>query len=148
MYKHILIPIDGSECAERALTHGLTLAKQIKAAVTIVVVTDVLSPIEIVYQQLENGTKAILEFEKVVLASAKAVLSAAEEKAKSAGLACRTVHVPDQHPAEGIVETADKIGADLIVMGSHGRRAIGRLMLGSVVSEVLARSKVPALVVR
>jgi nucleotide-binding universal stress UspA family protein len=56
--------------------------------------------------------------------------------------------VPDQHPAEGIIAIAEKNGCDLIVMASHGRRAIGRLLLGSQVNEVLAHSKVPTLVVR
>jgi nucleotide-binding universal stress UspA family protein len=58
------------------------------------------------------------------------------------------VHVADQHPAEGIIATAGKQGCDLIVMASHGRRAVGRLLLGSQASEVLAHSKVPTLIVR
>ncbi len=69
-------------------------------------------------------------------------------KAEIAGVAFDLVHVPDQHPAEGIIATAEKAGADLIVMGSHGRRTIGRLLLGSRVSEVLVHSKVPVLTVR
>jgi len=56
--------------------------------------------------------------------------------------------VPDQHPAEGILAIVEKQGCDLIVMGSHDRRTVGRLLLGSQVNEVLAHSKVPTLVVR
>ena len=76
------------------------------------------------------------------------ILDAAAQKAKIAGIACGLVHVPDQHPAEGIIATAENKGCDLIVMASHGRRAVGRLLLGSQASEVLAHSKVPALIVR
>src|SRR5262245_61835248 len=56
----------------------------------------------------------------------------------SDGVAYELVHVPDQHPAEGIIATAEKNGCDLIMMASHGRRALGRLLLGSQVNEVLA----------
>jgi nucleotide-binding universal stress UspA family protein len=56
--------------------------------------------------------------------------------------------VNDSFPAEGIIGTADSVGADLIVMGSHGRRGIGRLLLGSQTSNVLAHTKVPVLVTR
>ena len=58
------------------------------------------------------------------------------------------VHVPESAPAEGIIATAEKQGCDLIVMASHGRRGLGRLVLGSEANEVLAYSKVPALIVR
>ena len=90
----------------------------------------------------------IHRFEQAEAASAKEILDAAAKKAEIAGVACDLVHVPDQHPAEGIIATAEKAGADLIVMGSHGRRTIGRLLLGSRVSEVLVHSKVPVLTVR
>jgi len=75
-------------------------------------------------------------------------INAAAQTAKTAGVACELVHVPDQHPAEGIIATAEKNGCDLIVMASHGRRALGRLLLGSQVNEVLAHSKIPVLIVR
>ena len=76
------------------------------------------------------------------------ILQAAGQKAKLAGVACQLVHVRGCHPAEGIVTTAEKDGCDLIVMASHGRRAVGRLLLGSHAVEVRSHSKVPALIVR
>ena len=68
--------------------------------------------------------------------------------AKAAGVSCETVHVKDQHPAEGIIAAAKDKACDLIVMASHGRRGLGRLLLGSQANEVLTHSKVPALIVR
>jgi nucleotide-binding universal stress UspA family protein len=76
------------------------------------------------------------------------ILDSAAQKAKVAGVTCELVHIPDQHPAEGIIAIAEQKSCDLIVMASHGHRAVKRLLLGSQVNEVLAQSKVPVLIVR
>jgi nucleotide-binding universal stress UspA family protein len=148
MYKHILIAIDGSEIANRALTHGLMLAKQVKAKVTLVYVTQLWSALDMAHKAREGFQNPTAEFEKIASAAAKALLETAAKKAAAVTVPCGIIHVPDQHPAEGIVATAEKVGADLIIMGSHGRRALGRLFLGSQAIEVLSHSKVPALIVR
>jgi len=148
MYKHILIATDGSELANRALVHGLALAKEVKARATLVTVTLPWSALDMAHKTREGHRDPLNQFEQIAVASAKTVLDAAAQKAKTAGVACELVHVPDQHPAEGIIATAEKNGCDLIVMASHGRRAVGRLLLGSQAVEVLAHSKVPALIVR
>jgi nucleotide-binding universal stress UspA family protein len=148
MYKHILIATDGSEVADRALAHGFMLAKELKAPVTVVTVTQQWSALEMAHEAGKLNPDPIHLFEDRAAGSAKVILDAAAQKAKVAGVACDLVHVPDQHPAEGIIAIAEKKSCDLIVMGSHGRRAIGRLLLGSQANEVLARSKVPALIVR
>ena len=148
MYRHILIAIDGSALADRALEHGLALAKEVKARVTFVIVTQLLSPIEITYATSDNNAATINQFEQIMATAAETILRAAMDKARLAGVISDVVHIADERPAEGIVAAAEKEGADLIIMASHGRRAIGRLALGSVVTEVLARSKVPTLVVR
>ena len=149
MYKRILIATDGSELAGRALVHGLALAKELKVPVTVVTVTQVWSVLEMA---LFSAGKANLDparqFEDMAAASAKVILDAAAQKAKVAGVSCELVHIPDQHPAEGIIAMAEKKSCDLIVMASHGRRAVKRLLLGSQVNEVLAHSKVPVLIVR
>ena len=62
--------------------------------------------------------------------------------------ACDTIHVPDRYAGVAIVDTADRIGCDLIVMGSHGRRGIDRVLLGSQAYEVVSHCKVPTLIVR
>lgn len=76
------------------------------------------------------------------------ILTHAADAAKTQAVRCETVHVRDRHPAEGIIETALQKGCDLIVMASHGRRGVNRLLLGSQANEVLTHSKVPALIVR
>jgi nucleotide-binding universal stress UspA family protein len=67
---------------------------------------------------------------------------------RHAGVTCEVVHIKDQYPAQGILETAKAKGADLIVMASHGRRGISKLLLGSQATEVVSQSSVPVLVYR
>ena len=69
-------------------------------------------------------------------------------QAQQAGIEAQTLHVPLHRPADAIIQTAQDKGCDTIVMGSHGRRGIGRLLLGSQAAEVLARASVPVLVVK
>ncbi len=63
-------------------------------------------------------------------------------------MVCEILHVKDKHPAEGILETAKNKGSDLIVMASHGRRGIQKILLGSVAIEVLTHSTIPVLIVK
>jgi nucleotide-binding universal stress UspA family protein len=148
MYKKILIAIDGSELANRALIHGLALAKAITASVVIVTVTEGWSAMEMAHEARLKHVNPLKDFEDAVAKSAKRILDAAEALAAAAGVDRRTVHVSDCHPAEGIIGAASGEKCDLIVMASHGRRAVGRLLLGSQVNEVLAHCKIPALIVR
>lgn len=148
MYKNILIATDGSELASKALDHGLALAKSVGAQVTIVTVSEVGASFQLALQQAANTADASVQFEAAAAAAAQRILDAAEKKAKTAGVTCTTIYVPERHPADGIVETARERGNDLIVMASHGRRGIDRLLLGSQTAEVLANNKVPTLVVR
>jgi nucleotide-binding universal stress UspA family protein len=144
MYKHILIATDGSELAGRAVTTGLTLAKAFKASVTAVTVTEP-------WSAMVTGEPALVfpieEYEKAAAENAARILSGVSTATKNAGVECETVHVND-FPAEGIVETATVHGCDLIVMASHGRRGLSKLLLGSQTSRVLTLSTVPVLVCR
>jgi nucleotide-binding universal stress UspA family protein len=149
MYKHILIATDGSELAGRALAHALALAKELKAPVSVVTVTQLWSAPEMaLFRAGKANFDPVRQFEDMAALSAKEILDAAAARANAAGVTCELVHIPDQHPAEGIIAVADQKNCDLIVMASHGRRAVKRLLLGSQVNEVLARSKVPVLIVR
>jgi nucleotide-binding universal stress UspA family protein len=148
MYKHILVATDGSELATRALAHGIDLANAHKARLTVVTVTEPWSSFDLGRDARRGVQNPIADFEGAAAAAAKRVLGGAEQTAKAQGVACEVVHVQDRHPAEGIIEAAQEKGCDLIVMASHGRRGIGRLLLGSQAYEVLTHSKVPALIVR
>jgi nucleotide-binding universal stress UspA family protein len=145
MYKHILIATDGSELAGKAVTTGLALAKQLSATVTAVTVTEP-------WTALVAGEMALgfpyQEYEKGAAENAAGILAAVGEAGKGIGMTCATVHIPDRFPAEAIVECAKDRGCDLIVMASHGRRGLSKLLLGSETTRVLTHSSVPVLVCR
>jgi len=125
MYRHILIPTDGSELAEHGVTHGLALAKSVGAKVSAI---NVVEPLFVV-----TG-----DFASVVDDVAKA--------AKEAGVSCETVQVENVQPHEAIIATAEDKGCDLIVMSSHGLSGLSMLLLGSVTNKVLTHAKIPVLV--
>jgi nucleotide-binding universal stress UspA family protein len=148
MFKHILIATDGSELAQKAEAAGLALAKELKAEATAVTVTehwDAFSMAALADRGLPNP---VADYEETIALSANRILWGVSEMAKKVGVACTTVHVKDKHPAEGIIETAQARGCDLIVMASHGRRGITRLLLGSETTEVLTLGTTPVLVYR
>ena len=98
---------------------------------------------------MQSGDEHPLEdYEKRAAERANKVLTAVSSSANDMGLTCETVHVPDQHPAEGIIATAKIKECDLIVMASHGRRGVKKLLLGSVANEVLTHCPVPVLIYR
>jgi nucleotide-binding universal stress UspA family protein len=147
MYQKIVIATDGTKLADKAVQHGLALAKSMNAAVTLVTVSEMWSAIEMA-QESVSEPRAVAHYEALAAERAKRILDSATAKAKAAGVTFDARHVADRHPAEGIVSVAEATGADLIVMASHGRRALGRLFLGSQAVEVLTTSKIPVLIVR
>jgi nucleotide-binding universal stress UspA family protein len=145
MYKHILIATDGSELAHKAVVHGFAIAKALGAKVTVVTVTE---PWTAVVPGEMGMAFPIDEYEKGAAENAGNILSTIKREADTTGVACETVHMADQFPADGIIATAKDKGCDLIVMASHGRRGISRLLLGSQANQVVVHSTVPVLVVR
>lgn len=148
MYKHLLIATDGTELAQKGVDHGLSLARNLGARVTIVVVSELFSGISVAGHAEFGLLSSTAEFEKASETAAKRILSAAEDQAKKAGVSCQLRHVTDKAPADGILEVAEREECSLIVMASHGRRGIGRLLLGSQATEVVTRAQVPVLIVR
>jgi len=148
MYGRILIATDGSELASKAIVHGINLAKQLNATVCIATVTEAWSSSDLARAARRGNQNPIGQYEEMVTAAAAHILEGAAQVAKAAGVSSETLHVRDQHPAEGIIAAAKNKACDLIVMASHGRRGLGRLLLGSQAYEVLTHSKVPALIVR
>ncbi|HRK18628.1 MAG TPA: universal stress protein [Hyphomicrobiaceae bacterium] len=145
MYKNILIATDGSELANKAIDQGLGLAKALGAKVTLLTATEP-------WTAMVSGEAVIAfptdEYEKASAEHAKATLSAPEAKAKAMGVACEALHAKDAFPADAIVEVAKQRGCDLIVMASHGRRGMSRLLLGSQANKVVTHSHIPVLVCR
>ena len=145
MYKSILIATDGSELALKGVEHGLGLAKALNAKVLIVTVSEP-------WTAVISGEMAISfpvkDYEDQVSANAATILARAGAAAEKAGVACEKLHVKDKLPADGIVETAKERGCDLIVMASHGRRGLSRMLLGSQANKVATYSNLPVLIVR
>jgi nucleotide-binding universal stress UspA family protein len=148
MYKHILIATDGSDLANKAVNHGVALAKILKVPVSMVTVTEAWSAFELAHMARMGAQNPIGQYEDMATTAASNVLGKAAEIAKSQGVECNVIHVRDRHPAEGIIAAAKENGCDLIVMASHGRRGFDRMLLGSQANEVLTHTKVPALIVR
>ncbi|OQM73417.1 universal stress protein [Manganibacter manganicus] len=146
MYKHILIATDGSEMAQKGVDHGLSLAKNLDAKVVVVTVTE---PFPIYAGEgWALGPGDFERYDADQIKFANEILSPIKAFAEKVGLKADVLHVPDARAAGAIVDTAQKFECNLIVMASHGRRGIKRLLLGSQTSEVLATSIVPVLVVR
>lgn len=145
MYKHILIATDGSELAHKAIVQGFALAKAVGAKVTVVTVTE---PWTAVVPGEMGMAFPIDEYEKGAAENAGIILSTVKREADATGVPCETVHMADQYPADGIIATAKDKACDLIVMASHGRRGISRLLIGSQANQVVVHSTVPVLIVR
>ncbi len=145
MYKHILIPTDGSELSQNAVAYGVALAKSVNAKVTILTVS---TPFHTFAVEPGMITDTREQYAKHVTALAAKYLNAANEVALAAGVTCETMHVEHDHPHLAIIDTAAQESCDLIVMASHGRRGISAIVLGSETVKVLTHSTIPALVVR
>jgi nucleotide-binding universal stress UspA family protein len=144
MFKKILVPVDGSDTSIAALRRAVRLAKLTDGSVTVVSVIDPY-PFTGVGNDLAYGQEQYLT---AANNEASAALEAAQASAEALGFELETVVVEGHAIHRGIVDTADSIEADLIVMGSHGRRGFEKFMLGSVTQRVLADSTIPVLVTR
>lgn len=148
MYKHILIATDGSELATKGVEHGLALAGPLGARVTVLTVTQPLSP-QVARAAIAGGVHdPVIRYDQQVDESMKKRFEPIEQRASEHGIAVDLVHEIDDLPAQAIVRTARLRNCDLIVMSSHGRRGAARLLLGSQTAEVLAHTSLPVLVVR
>lgn len=149
MYAHILVATDGSDLADRALDHAIALAKALNSEITVVTVSEPAAVVGAGYSAVAGTiVDPIPELIEAQEEAAKGLLDKAGAKVTGAGVPVKTVYVNDSFPAEGIILTAQNTKADLIVMGSHGRRGLGRLLLGSQTNNVLAQTKIPVLVTR
>jgi nucleotide-binding universal stress UspA family protein len=146
MYRHILIPTDGSELAHRAVVHGLSLAKAVGAKVTVVTVEASFNVYDVPASRVNLMTAAFDEYAKHAREHATSILDGIANEAKAAGVQFETLQVIQDHPYEAIVATAKEKGCDLIVMASHGRSGLAAVLLGSVTTKVLTHTTIPVLV--
>ncbi len=145
MFQHILVAVDGSEAGAPALRAALALAKEQQAQVRLVHVVDEAANFAIDQPQLD-----IAGLDAAWRLAGQQVLDAATTAAQAAGLTPETAVLQTDRRAcaEAIVAEAERWGADLIIIGTHGRQGIQRVMLGSVAEGVARHAAVPVLLVR
>lgn len=148
MYKHILIATDGSELALKGLRQGLGLARISGAKVTALTVIEPLRPQVLAAAQRAGIEDPVGRYDQQIDEMMKERLASIQAEATEQGVTVEPIHEVDDSPAEAILRTANLQGCDLIVMSSHGRRGLQKLLLGSQTSEVLVKTTVPVLVVR
>ena len=148
MYKHILLPTDGSRLAAKGVAQGIALAQSIGAKVTVL---NVAPEFQMIIDEgfiLPNFTVIKKRFDEQTAKQAKKIVDAAASDAQASGLKCETAVEQSARPYEAILRQAKKSKCDLIVMSSHGRTGLASLLLGSETAKVLTHSKIPVVVVR
>ena len=144
MFKHILLATDGSASAEHAAQRTMDLAHIHGAHVTAAYVVDP-------YPYIGIGEVNPMAFQSYMSAAQEASTRAfthLADLAAAAGVPLQVQLVENMQAARGIVQLADEVAADLIVIGSHGRSGVEKLVLGSVAAKVVAQSSRPVLVIR
>jgi nucleotide-binding universal stress UspA family protein len=145
MFRHILIPTDGSALSAIAVDKTLAFAKDAGAKVTILTVVE---PFHVFSTHSEQLADTRASYEKHSKTHAAQRLADAKGKADALGIPCATVQSEHDQPYQAIIDAAKKAGCDLIAMASHGRRGMSALMLGSETTKVLTHSTIPVLVYR
>ena len=145
MYKHILLPVDGSDFGMGAVPDAIKLAKSLGAKLTALTVT-------VPYSAVASGALANRfpeeDYNKATHTTAVGILSKVEAVADASGVAFKGYNARNTHPWEAIISTAKEQGCDLIFMASHGRRGIVGVLIGSETKRVLTHTDIPVLVWR
>ena len=147
MYKHLFVPVDGSALSHRAMDGSIELARQLGARITgFVVEPDV--PITASTSRTEPLMDRMNDNESKNEAHASALLGQFEKRAKAAKVEFSAHHVTAYLVDDAIVEEAEKLSCDLIVIVTHGRTKLGKFIFGSHTRNVIVKSKLPVLVLR
>lgn len=147
MFKHILVPTDGSALSEGTVARAVSFARDAGAKITFFYAQpDFPMPIYGEGALIDPTTPE--QFARSAAVEADSILLRAKAMADASGVECDTTTTVSEIPYEAIIEAADRHGCDLIFMASHGRRGIAGLLLGSETQKVLTHSKTPVLVYR
>jgi nucleotide-binding universal stress UspA family protein len=144
MFTRILVPVDGSTCASSAVDAAIDLAKAQGARLTIINVVD---PAKAALASMDPYGGTAVPWLEALTEDGKALLSEASERARRAGVTLNATHLLNGNAVEQIAATAVAEGCDLIVIGSHGRDGLSRMILGSVAEGVMRETRVPTLIV-
>ena len=145
MYKHLFVPVDGSELSHRAMDGSIELAKQLGARITGFVVEPDM-PVTAATANGEQLLERMKENESKNEAHAAALLGQFQKRADAAGVPFTPHHVTAYLVDHAIMEEAEKAGCDMIVMVTHGRNPVGEFIFGSHTKKIIARSRLPVLV--
>jgi nucleotide-binding universal stress UspA family protein len=145
MYKHILVPTDGSPLASKAVEAGIAFAAEVGARVTGYYAIEDMNMRHIGAHLTKD---LVEEFDRRAQAAAEQHVGAPSKAAKAAGVVYDWIVSKVVQPHEGIVEAARKSGCDIIFMASHGHRGLAGMIVGSVTQKVLSHSSIPVLVFR
>jgi nucleotide-binding universal stress UspA family protein len=146
MFKHILMPTDGSEHSERAVERGIELAKLCGARVTGI---HVMPDYRMLIASGDMESPGIDEnMDEQARAQATRFLAFVQRTADAAGVPCDTLMAKGQHPYDAIVDAANERGCDLIVMTARHRKGLVSMIMGSEASRVLHRASIPVLTFR
>ena len=148
MFKHLLIPTDGSELSEAAIQAGVQFASSINAKVTGLYAMPKFHMLVYGPDGVMDKRQDFADFEKDWKARADRFLAVIMLAAKAADVPCETALQTSDQPYEAIIATAKEKGCDLILMASNGRRGVQAFLLGSETQKVLTHSKIPVLVFR
>jgi nucleotide-binding universal stress UspA family protein len=143
MYTHLLLPTDGSELALRGVDAGIALAAGLGASVH---AFHVLRPLAAVAYLADAIQFPATTYSQQAIARAERYLTEVSRRAHDAGVPCRSSYVFDHRPYVAIIGAAHREQCDLIVMGSHGRQGLDRLLLGSQTHQVILAGPLPVLV--
>ena len=147
MYKHILIPIDGSATADKAIEAGIDFARSAKARVTLFTAVPEYQPPGDA-ELMARRVISLCHPQRAPPHNALAIPAPAAERLPAAGVECATEYAECNRPHEAIIDAARAHGCDLILMSSHGRRGLSELWYGSETHAVLKHSSIPTLVYR
>lgn len=145
MYKHLLLPTDGTPLSEGAVRRGIQFARQVGAKVTGFYAMPEFRVMAYTIAMIDDG-RAI--FEKQATERAASVLAFVQAIAQQEGVPCDTAMITSDSPHQAIIQAAHDHDCDLIVMASHGRRGVEGFFVGSETIKVLTHSKIPVLVHR
>ena len=145
LYRRILLPTDGSEASQRAILAGVDFARETGADVVGLTATPAFHVLSADPEMVEDTPD---QYASASRERAQVLLAEVERAAREAGVPCRLEQVVSDNPYEAIIGTARRLGCDLIVMASHGRRGLQGLLLGSETQKVLVHSAIPVLVHR
>ena len=148
MYKHILIPTDGSDTAEKAVAAGIEFARESGARVTLFTALPEYQPPGEAALMAHQPVVSPAEYERRSRGNAGAILDKAAGRARAAGVPCGADFAFSNRPYQAIIEAAKRHECDVIFIGSHGRKGLAALWYGSETSEVLTHSEIPTLVYR